>query len=76
MTFCQGRAPDVEQDLEQNVVSSTGSIVAELQQLTGVASVVPSEGPDTLELQAFNGGNWEENARLVEVWKPYLYMPR
>lgn len=62
-----GRAPDVEQDLEQNIVSSTDSVVAELQQLTGVASVVPKEGPEALELQVRFHGERERVLREL-LW--------
>lgn len=61
-----GTAPEV-QDVEQTVVSSTGSVVAELQQLPGVASVVPNESPEALELQVRFHGERERVLREL-LW--------
>jgi hypothetical protein len=61
--------------LEQNIVSSTDSVVAELQQLTGVASVVPKEGPEALELQAKVGETGRKMPGVVGVGNVW-YMSR
>lgn len=59
-----GKAPEV-QDVEQSV-SSTGSVVAQLRQLTGVASVEPHEG-EALELQVRFHGERERVLREL-LW--------
>eukprot|EP00435_Cladocopium_sp_Y103_P035992 s493_g9.t1 len=61
-----GRAP-AEQDLEQGPGGSSTAVVAELQQLTGVASVVPSESPEALELQVRFHGERERVLREL-LW--------